>query len=95
MQMKNVYGKHVLVTGASSGIGRAVAIAFAEAGCEVTGVSRHCENGAVEEIGSGCIVSRACDVAVGGGYKVLMFLPRLFPDRLTEWVLAKIYLPAG
>ena len=76
MQMKNVYGKHVLVTGASSGIGRAVAIAFAEAGCEVTGVSRHCE-------------------AVGGGYKVLMFLLRLFPDRLTEWVLAKIYLPAG
>ena len=43
--MKNVYGRHVLVTGASSGLGKACAEAFARNGCTVTGVSRHCEEG--------------------------------------------------
>lgn len=37
--MKNVYGNNILVTGATSGIGRACAITFAKAGCKVTGVA--------------------------------------------------------
>lgn len=41
--MKNVYGKYALVTGASSGIGQAVARELAGAGMYVTGVSRHCD----------------------------------------------------
>lgn len=51
--------------------------------------------GPLKRSGADALFPRVCDVAVGGGYKVLMFLLRLFPDRLTEWVLAKIYLPAG
>ena len=39
----NLYGKNVFVTGASSGIGQACAIAFAKNGCTVTGVSRNTE----------------------------------------------------
>ena len=41
--MKNIYGRHVFITGASSGIGHACAEAFAKEGCIVTGVSRHCD----------------------------------------------------
>lgn len=70
--MSNRYGKFVLVTGASSGIGKAVAEAFAAEGCEVTGVSRHCEEGAVREVGSGRIVSRVCDVTKEDAVKALV-----------------------
>ncbi len=43
--MKNVYGTYVFVTGASSGIGKACAESFAQAGCNVLGVSRNIEEG--------------------------------------------------
>ena len=62
-QMVNVYGKNVLVTGASSGIGRACALAFAKNGCVVTGVARHCEEGSREELeGGGSLAMRRMDV---------------------------------
>ena len=60
--MKNVYGKHVFVTGASSGIGRACALAFAKEGCAVTGVSRHCEEKTEHFPGGGTLTMRRMDV---------------------------------
>ena len=61
--MNNVYGKNALVTGASSGIGLAVARALAEGGCAVTAVSRHCEEGRTEAFsGGGSISWRRMDV---------------------------------
>lgn len=41
--IKNVYGKNVFVTGASSGIGKACALSFANAGCHVIGAALGCE----------------------------------------------------
>ena len=55
--MKNVYGKNALVTGASSGIGLAVAKALAEGGCSVTAVSRGCEEGRTESFPGGGSIS--------------------------------------
>lgn len=60
--MKNVYGRHVLVTGASSGLGKACAEAFARNGCAVTGVSRHCEEGTRAWPGGGSLTLRQMDV---------------------------------
>lgn len=59
--MKNIYGKSVLITGASSGLGRACAVAFAESGCKVTAVSRHCEE-KTETVGNGEIRTMPMDV---------------------------------
>jgi NAD(P)-dependent dehydrogenase (short-subunit alcohol dehydrogenase family) len=60
-------GKHVLVTGASRGIGRAVALAFAEEGGRVSVLARtEQELQAVERSGSalpGAVVARPADVA--------------------------------
>ncbi len=60
--MKNVYGKHVFITGASSGIGKACAEAFAREGCLVTGVSRHCDETEEHFPGGGSLVMRKMDV---------------------------------
>ena len=56
--MNNVYGKNVLVTGASRGIGAAVATALAEAGCSVVAVSRSC-------------VERVTDFSPGGSIRTM------------------------
>lgn len=58
----NKYGTRVFVSGASSGIGRACALAFAKRGCEVTGVSRHCKESARTYAGGGSIKLLQMDV---------------------------------
>lgn len=60
--MKNVYGKRVFITGASSGLGKACAEAFAQNGCDVTGVARSCEEKTVEYPGGGKLTLRRMDV---------------------------------
>jgi len=58
----NIYGKNVFVTGASSGIGKACALAFAKNGCEVTGVSRNTEEKTENFPGGGSLTLRRLDV---------------------------------
>lgn len=48
--MKGLKGKSVLVTGASSGIGQAIAVRFAAEGCDVAINYRSDENGAAETL---------------------------------------------
>ena len=59
---KNLYGKNVFVTGASSGIGRACALMFARSGCDVTGVSRNTEEKTERFEGGGSLTLRKLDV---------------------------------
>ena len=60
-------GRHVLVTGASRGIGRATALAFAAEGARVSALAR--TEAALDELersgegGEGAIAGRVCDVA--------------------------------
>ena len=59
---KNLYGKNVFVTGASSGIGKACARMFAMNGCDVTGVSRNTEEMTEHFAGGGSLTLRRLDV---------------------------------
>ena len=59
---KNLYGKNVFVTGASSGIGRACASMFARNGCSVTGVSRNTEERTESFKGGGSLTLKRLDV---------------------------------
>lgn len=61
-EWKNLYGRNVFVTGASSGIGEACARMFAEHGCQVTGVSRHIEESVQHYPGGGSLTTRRLDV---------------------------------
>ncbi len=64
--MKKVYGSRVLVTGASSGIGKATAELFAKNGYQVLGVSRHPAEARLGEgekfPGGGSLREKALDV---------------------------------
>ena len=62
MKKKNVYGKNVFVTGASSGIGKACALMFAKNGCTVTGVSRNTEEKTETFPGGGSLTLCRLDV---------------------------------
>ena len=58
---RRIYGTDVLVTGASSGIGKAIAIAFADKGYTVYGISRSIEE-KTENIGRGKLIQLRADV---------------------------------
>ncbi len=58
---KFIYGRKALVTGATSGIGKAIALALAQRGYEVWGVSRRAER-KEEKAGEGRIIWRAMDI---------------------------------
>ena len=59
---KNHYGKNVFVTGASSGIGKACALMFAQNGCRVTGVSRSIEEKNISFEGGGSLSAKRLDI---------------------------------
>lgn len=60
--IRNIYGRNVFITGASSGIGEACARMFAENGCQVTGVSRNIEEKTESFPGGGSISTHRLDV---------------------------------
>lgn len=62
MRGKNIYGKNVFVTGASSGIGKACALMFAGRGCSVIGVSRNTEERTERFPGGGSLTMKRLDV---------------------------------
>ena len=62
MTDQNCYGKHVFITGASSGIGQACALTFAQNGFTVTGVSRSTEEKTEPFAGGGSLTLRRLDV---------------------------------
>ncbi len=62
MHRKNQYGKNVFVTGASSGIGQACALMFAQNGYDVIGVSRNTEEKTESFQGGGSLTLNRLDV---------------------------------
>ena len=76
MKLRYPYGKNVLITGASSGIGKAAALLFAKNGYTVTGVSRNCPEGTRHFDGGGSLTLRRMDVTKSASIqKVIHTLP--------------------
>ncbi len=70
----NQYGNRVLVTGASSGIGKACAHAFAKSGCQVAGVSKNCEETVRTFPGGGSLCMIRADVTDPGSIRHVLEL---------------------
>ena len=62
MKRKNHYGKHVFITGASSGIGLSCALMFAKNGFDVIGVSRNIQEKNESFPGGGSLTFKRLDV---------------------------------
>ncbi len=78
MKLRYPYGKNVFITGASSGIGKSMAILFAGNGYTVTGVSRSCPEGTRKFPGGGSLTLRRMDVTSSKSVqKVLRTLPKV------------------
>lgn len=83
MPRRELAGKRILVTGASSGIGRHLALQLAEAGSRVMLCARRAErlNGLVEQISEagGCAIMLAGDVTDGA------YRGRLLQECQSQW----------
>lgn len=67
LELFDLHGKKALVTGASSGIGKEVALAYAQAGAQVAVAARHADAlaqaaGQIGAAGAGKVVPICCDV---------------------------------
>jgi sorbose reductase len=76
LDLFNLRGKSALVTGGSSGIGKAVALAYAEAGAQVAVAARHPE--ALDEV--------AGEIAAAGGKVVAVRCDVTQPEQVTQMV---------
>ena len=78
MNLSSLKDKTVFITGASSGIGKACALAFAHCGCQVIGVSRHCPEGTKQFPGGGSLTLRRMDVTKKASIQhVIRDLPKI------------------
>ena len=103
MSLFELHGKNALVTGASSGIGKQVALAYAQAGAAVAIAARHQEP--LQELaaeivaGGGTAVPITCDVTQPES--VATMLARSCPksgsltpnERCTTRLVSPIFLP--
>src|SRR5688500_11506594 len=80
---RSLRGQVVVITGASSGIGRAAALAFAEAGCRVVLAARRRE--ALEETADLCRVRGGLALVVETDVTVEADLERLRDRAVEQW----------